>query len=185
MVLFFLGLFLVSCGDPDEDLSIQEILRKPENLQEFRYSDFGPALFTYHWLGKPMPFEGVAEVKEDGWPIGNLRVLVTAESYLEPQLLFLEEAGKLDPDLDYRPIWYFQAISMLDEILADGEIPENLKTRPREVRQQIIDKMGDADAVRTRTSKYRDPLEKHVRENKMHPRIRALGEEILSKGLSR
>jgi len=136
-------------------------------------------------LGKPTPFGGVKEKADAGWPVGNIRVLVVAESYKEPQLIFLDEAGFLKPEFDYRVIWYFDALSILDEILADPKIPEKMKDRPRKTREKILAEMGTGDDIRERTSDFRDPLEAYIRGNKLHSKISALGEEIMEKGLSR
>lgn len=128
-IVFALFVFLTACG-PGEPTSenIHEILLEPENIQEFAYADFGPTIMTYMQLGKPTPFGGVKEKMDDGWPVGNIRVFVTAESYKEPYLIFLEKAGRLKPEYDYRVIWYYQAIPLIDEILADSEVPEKMKT---------------------------------------------------------
>lgn len=184
-ILFLLAVLPACKPEPPTKENIREVLRRPENLQEFSYADFGPPLFTYMTLGKPMPFDGVAEKEDAGWPVGNIRVLVLAESYKEPQLIFLKEAGQLKPEFDYRVIWYYDAINLLDDILADSQIPENMKDQPRKTREKILAEMGSDEEVRERTSDYRDPLEEHIREHKMHPEIRILGEEIMSKGQSR
>ena len=177
---------LASCkpGAPTKE-NIREVLREPENLQEFAYADLGPPLLTYMSLGKPKPFGGVAEKEDSGWPVGNIRVLVVAESYKEPQLIFLKEAGLLKPEFDYRVIWYYDVINLLDEVLADPKLPETMKGRPRQTREKILAAMGSDEEVRERISHLREPLEEHIREHKLHPEISVLGEEILEKGLSR
>ena len=187
LLLAAIVLFFQSCRSPGKasDGPIDEALRRPENLQEFAYADFGPPLFTNEVLGKPMPFDGVAEKREAGWPVGNIRVLVTAESYLEPQLIFLREAGRLDPAIDYRVLWYFEAISLLDAIIGNAEIPEEYKSRPREVRAKILKEMGSGDDIRGRLSELRDPLERHIREKGMHAEIERVGQSIMAKGQSR
>lgn len=116
---------------------------------------------------------------------GNIRVLVMAESYLEPQMIFRKEAGLLEPGLDYRPIWYFSALSLLDEVLADPKLPEQMKDPARKTREKIIAEMGTEDEIRERIFPYREPLEALIREKKLHPEIRVVGETILQKGLSR
>jgi hypothetical protein len=132
-----------------------------------------------------MQFGGVKEKEDAGWPVGNIRVLVVAESYKEPQLIFLDEAGLLKPEFDYRVLWYFDALSILEEILADPKIPERMKDRPRRTREKILAEMGTGDDIRERISDLRDPLEEYIREKKLHPEISRLGEEIMEKGLSR
>lgn len=169
----------------DDSSSIKEILRSPENLQQFSYTDFGPPPLTMGTLGKPSPFHGVEEKQEAGWPVGNIRVLVTAHSHKEPQLIFLKQAGVLEPKLDYRVLWYFDAVGLIDSVLENPELAENLKTRPREVRKQIVEKMGSADEIRRRISTLREPLRQYVEENKMYDEIRSVGEIIMEKGQSR
>jgi len=177
---------LVSCkpGPPTKD-NIREILLEPENVQEFAYADFGPAILTYRELGKPMPFDGVAEKEDNGWKVGNIRVLVVAESYLAPHLIFLKEEGLLKPDIDYRIIWHGSVIQLLDDILADPKIPESQKERPRRTREKIIREMGDVEEMLERTKDYRVPLEAYIREHKLGPQIDVLGKKIMSKGQSR
>jgi hypothetical protein len=184
-ILLFLAVLPACKPEPPTKENIREVLRRPENLQEFSYADFGPPLFTYMRLGKPMPFDGVVEKEEAGWKVGNISVLVLAESYMEPQLIFLQEAGLLKPEFDYRVVWYYEAINTLDDILADPQIPENMKDQPRKTREKIFAEMGSDEEVRQRISEYRDPLEEHVREHNMHPEIRLIGEKIMEKGQSR
>lgn len=177
---------LASCkpGPPTKE-NIREVLRESENLQEFSYADFGPPLLTYMSLGKPNPFGGVAEKEDSGWPVGNIRVLVVAESYKEPQLIFLDEAGLLKPEFDYRVIWYYDVISLLDDVLADPKLPASMKERPKKTRERIIAEMGGDSEVRERISNYREPLEEHIREHKLHGEIERLGRVIMEKGQSR
>lgn len=183
ILLFFAALLSCKAGPPTKD-NIREVLREPENLQEFAYADFGPPLLTYMSLGKPKPFDGVAEKEDAGWPVGNIRVLVLAESYKEPQLIFLKEAGRLKPEFDYRVIWYYDVINLLDEVLADPKLPEKMKERPRRTREKILAAMGSDNEVRKRISELREPLEAHIREHKLRPAIKVLGKKLLEKGLS-
>jgi hypothetical protein len=166
-----------------ESESIVDILRKPENLQEFAYADFGSPLLTAN-LGKPLPYNGVAEKLDGDWPVGNIRVLVTAHSYVSAQMLFLQKAGRLDPALDYRIIWYFGAMMMIEDILEDPKVPEEQKIKPREMREKLIAKMGSEDEVRSRMSKYREPLNDYVYKNNMYADIKDMGRSIMAKGQS-
>ena len=100
---------------------------------------------------------------------------------MEPQYIFMQNAGLLDSKLDYRFVWYFDALNLIDSIVKNPEITEELKRRPREVRQQIIDKMGTEDEVRSRTFSLRDPLELHIKENNLYEEIRTTGEMMMKK----
>jgi hypothetical protein len=170
-----------------ENASIEEELRKAENLQEFAYADFGPPLITQDEgnLGKPMPYNGVAEKMDAEWPVGNIRVFVIAHSNASAQMLFLRIAGRLDPAFDYRIVWYFDALYLLDEILKNPKITEDQKERPRKTREQIVKTMGSEDDVRSRMSKLREPMAQHIRQNYTNSDIDDVGRSIMEKGQSR
>lgn len=170
-----------------EIVSVEEELRKPENLLEFAYADFGPPIFTQDEgnLGKPMPYDGVAEKMDADWPVGNVRVLVIAHSNSSAQMLFLRNAGHLDPAYDYRIIWYFDALYLLDEVLKSPDISEAQKERPRKTREQLIKTMGSEEEVRSRNSTFRESMALHIQQNYKHADITNVGRSIMKKGQSR
>ena len=119
---------LASC----KEKPLEERLRQPENFLVFEYEDFGPAIHTRYSLGKPMVTEGVPSKKSDsGWDVANIRVIVVLLGSKERQWAMLEDTGSFEQDIDYRMVWYFNIVSLLEDIIANEEIPEKLKERPR------------------------------------------------------
>ncbi len=178
-------LALCAVASSCKEAPLEERLREPENFLVFDYEDFGPAIFTNLTLGKPMVTEGVPSKKTaSGWDVANVRVIVVAVGSKEYQWAMLEDTEWFEPGIDYRMVWYFNVMNLLDGILANEQVPEANKSRPRATREAILEAMGDADEVRVRMRPLSDELKEWAKENMVRGRRTEIGERLRAKGLS-
>ena len=142
-------------------------------------------IYTRYGLGKPEPFGDVpSEKTASGWDVGNVRVIVTLLGSKEQQWAMLEDSGWFEPGIDYRIVWYFNIVSLLDDMIANPKISEPAKARTRATRQKIIDAMGDEEEARARMIPLSNELEAWAKENMVRGRRTEISQQLRAKGLS-
>jgi len=152
--------------------SLGKELQRPENMIVIPYADFGPPTETYRTLGIPKPKPGVESAKtEGGWDVGNIQVMVVNVSYLEAVWVILEEAGYFEAGLDYRIIWYFDAITLLEEVIENEDLPQEVRSRTKRTKDKVVSALGDASTVRKRMRPLYDRVQKHALEQLGDERI--------------
>ena len=175
-------IFVAACK---QQVPLEERLRQQENFLMFDYDDFGPVIYTRYGLGKPEPAGDVPSKKTaSGWDVGNVRVVVTLLGSKEQQWAMLEDSGWFDPGIDYRIVWYFNIVSLLDDMIANPKISEPAKASTRATRQKIIDAMGDEEEARARMIPLSDELEAWAKENMVRGRRTEISQQLRAKGLS-
>ncbi|BDS08612.1 hypothetical protein NT6N_36520 [Oceaniferula spumae] len=160
LTLTLLSALLLGCGmkKPLEE----RLWEDSENCLVFDYEDFGPSVLTYTSLGKPFLTEdnrsGKPELAKD-----RIRIVVKAAGYIEAQRAMHEQAGRHEPGYEYRYVWYYNVLSVLDDVLAEPKLPEKYKTRVAATKAKILEEMGDGDEVRERISPLRDEIDAAVK----------------------
>lgn len=173
------ALFLTACQK-----SIEEKLMSPDVVQIFDYDELGHPFFTHHMLGKPFPFDGVEKKKASGWPVGNIKVIVTKASYFEPQLKILKEQGVLKDTYDYRIVWLPNIKGNLEDlVLKNDEVPEEMKETTRKFLVELEKSMGEFDS--DEYMDLHDELSAWAKENMTSLERESIGQSIMKKGQSR
>lgn len=178
LVAALIGVVLSASGCREHSLASR--LAKPENTMVLAYDDFGPVLGTYITLGVPKPKKGVVSKKiSSGFDVGNIRVLVTNVGYLEAAWAVLEDDGFFDPELDYRIIWYFDAITLLNDVIENQDFPEGEREKAKGTKDQIVATMGDADTVRERMDPLYDDVQAHALDHFSNERLREIARTMV------
>lgn len=149
----------------------ERLWNEPKHCLIFSYDDFGPSVLTYTSLGQPDLTNGPRGEKKN--TKDQIRIVVTVSGYsISAQRVMHERAGRHEKGYEYRYVNYFNALVVLDGVLAEPRLTEEYRRKVTDTKSKILKEMGDEDQAR----KVDNDLMEEIREAS-----RAIDEDALDK----